>query len=31
MGLGCVEGVTHHTIRHGTATLFAALDMATGW
>lgn len=32
MGLGCVEGVTHahDTIRHGTTTLFAALDVATG-
>ncbi len=30
MGLGYVEGVTHDTIRHGTTTLFAALDLATG-
>jgi putative transposase len=30
MGLGYVEGVTHDYIRHGTTTLFAALDMATG-
>lgn len=30
MGLGCVEGVTHDTIRHRTTTLFAALDVATG-
>jgi putative transposase len=30
MGLGYVEGVTHDTIRHGTTTLFAALDVATG-
>ena len=30
MGLGCVEGVTHDYIRHGTTTLFAALDVATG-
>ncbi len=30
MGLGNVEGVTYDTIRHGTATLFAALDVATG-
>jgi len=30
MGLGYVEGVTHDYIRHGTATLFAALDIATG-
>ena len=28
--LGCVEGVTHGCIRHGTTTLFAALDVATG-
>ena len=25
-----MEGVTHDTIRHGTTTLFAALDVATG-
>ena len=30
MGLGYVEGVTHDTIRQGTTTLFAALDVATG-
>ena len=30
MGLGYVEGVTHDYVRHGTATLFAALDVATG-
>jgi putative transposase len=30
MGLGYVEGVTHDYIRHGTTTLFAALDVATG-
>jgi putative transposase len=30
MGLGYVEGVTHDNIRHGTTTLFAALDVATG-
>jgi putative transposase len=30
MGLSNVEGVTHDTIRHGTTTLFAALDVATG-
>jgi putative transposase len=30
MGLGYVEGVTHDYIRHGTTTLFAALDLATG-
>ena len=30
MGLGYVEGVTHDFIRHGTTTLFAALDIATG-
>ena len=28
--LGYVEGVTHDYIRHGTTTLFAALDVATG-
>ncbi len=30
LGLGYVEGVTHDYLRHGTATLFAALDLATG-
>jgi len=30
MGLGYVEGVTHQYKRHGTLTLFAALDLATG-
>jgi putative transposase len=30
MGLGYVEGVTHDYLRHGTLTLFAALDVATG-
>lgn len=30
MGLGYVEGVTHDYQRHGTVTLFAALDVATG-
>ena len=30
MRLGYVEGVTHDYIRHGTTTLFAALDVATG-
>ncbi len=30
MGLGYVEGVTHDYVRHGTITLFAALDIATG-
>lgn len=30
MGLGYVEGVTHDYVRHGTTTLFAALDVATG-
>jgi len=29
MGLGYVEGVTHDYVRHGTTTLFAALDVAT--
>jgi putative transposase len=28
--LGYVEGVTHDYVRHGTTTLFAALDIATG-
>jgi transposase len=30
MGLGCVEGITHDYVRHGTTTLFAALDVANG-
>jgi len=30
MGLGYLEGVTHDYKRHGTTTLFAALDTATG-
>jgi putative transposase len=30
MGLGYVEGVTHDYYRHGTTTLFAALDVANG-
>lgn len=30
MGLGYVEGITHTYHRHGTTTLFAALDVATG-
>lgn len=30
LGLGYVEGVTHNYIRHGTTTLFAALDVASG-
>jgi len=30
MGLGYSEGVTHDYIRHGTTTLFAALDVANG-
>ena len=30
MGLGYVEGVTHNYVRHGTTSLFAALDVATG-
>jgi len=30
MGLGYVEGVTHNYIRHGTTTLFAALEIASG-
>ena len=29
-GIGYVEGVTHDYIRHGTTTLFAALNTATG-
>lgn len=30
MGLGYVEGITHDYVRHGTTTLFAALNIATG-
>ena len=30
LGLGYVEGVTHRYIRHGTTTLFAALEIASG-
>jgi putative transposase len=30
MGLGYLEGVTHNYFRHGTTTLFAALDVANG-
>ncbi len=30
MGLGYVEGITHDYVRHGTTTLFAALDIANG-
>lgn len=30
MGLGYVEGVTHQYQRHGTLTLFAAMDLASG-
>ncbi len=30
MGLGYVEGITHDYVRHGTTTLFAAFDIATG-
>jgi putative transposase len=30
MGLGYAEGYTHDYVRHGTTTLFAALDTATG-
>lgn len=30
LGLGYVEGVTHTYARHGTTTLFAALDVASG-
>lgn len=30
MGLGYVEGVTHDYVRHGTTTLFAALNVSTG-
>jgi len=30
MGLGYLDGFTHDYVRHGTTTLFAALDIATG-
>ena len=30
MGLGYVEGITHDYVRHGTTTLFAALDVVSG-
>jgi putative transposase len=30
LGLGYVEGLTHDYVRHGTTTLFAALDVLTG-
>lgn len=30
LGLSYIEGVTHDYIRHGTTTLFAALDIANG-
>jgi len=30
LGLGYVEGITHDYVRHGTTTLFAALDISTG-
>jgi transposase len=30
MGLGYLEGVTHDYVRHGTTTLFAALNAVTG-
>ncbi len=30
LGLGYVEGFTHDYVRHGTTTLFAALDIANG-
>ena len=30
LGLGYVEGITHDYKRHGTTTLFAALDMHNG-
>jgi len=30
MGLGYLEGVTHDYLRHGTTTLFAALDVQSG-
>jgi putative transposase len=30
LGLGYVQGVTHDYKRHGTTTLFAALDVQSG-
>jgi len=30
LGIGYLEGYTHDYVRHGTTTLFAALDVATG-
>jgi len=30
LGLGYLEGVTHDYVRHGTTTLFAAFDIASG-
>lgn len=30
LGLGYLEGITHGYVRHGTTTLFAALDVASG-
>src|SRR5205085_1904191 len=30
LGLGYVEGITHHYVRHGTTTLFAAFDPIPG-
>jgi transposase len=30
LGLGYVEGITHGSLRHGTTTLFAALDTQSG-
>jgi putative transposase len=30
LGLGYIEGITHSYVRHGTITLFAALDIANG-
>jgi putative transposase len=30
MGVGYMEGVTHDYLRHGTTTLFAALNVSTG-
>jgi len=30
IGLGSFEGITHDYVRHGIATLFAALDVAIG-
>jgi len=30
LGLGYIEGITHDYTRHGTTTLFAALDVKTG-